>query len=86
MTGFNEPRNVYNGNFSLRGNDVHDRRFELINFSPSASTKNVKGLTLAWNDDGKDKTMDFSLPFYCKNGNYNPEFEFIAPNLDVGSK
>jgi len=86
MIGFNEPKNVFNGNFSLRGNNVHDRRFDMINLSPTVSTKNIKNLTLAWNDDGKDKTMDFSLPFYCKNGNYNPDFEFIAPHLDLGSK
>ena len=86
MIGFNEPKNVFNGNFSLRGNNVHDRRFDMINLSPTVSTKNIKNLTLAWNDDGKNKTMDFSLPFYCKNGNYNPDFEFIAPQLDLGSK
>ena len=86
MTGFTQPKNLFIGNYSLRGNNVHDMRFEAVNLSPSVSTKNTKGMTLAWNDDGKDKTMDFSLKYYCKNGNYNPGFEYIAPNMDLGSK
>jgi hypothetical protein len=42
MTGFDKPKNIYIGNTSLRGNDVHEARFVSSNLTPMISSNTFK--------------------------------------------
>ena len=61
MIGQDKPMNIFIGNYSLRGNDVNPKRFEMINFSPQISSKTIKATSLRWQTSVDPKNKDMAL-------------------------
>lgn len=83
--GHQKPKNIFIGNNALRGLDCHEKRFGDWNIDPTISSRIHKQLSMNWKV-AKQRNLDFSIRFYCKNGNYNPDQKVTQADLSVGSK
>ena len=63
-----QPKNIWIGVHSLRGFDVHEGRFEHMP-NEKQLEKEALSQTAGFKNNHK-KDFDFTLKYYCKNGNY----------------
>lgn len=82
VTNRMQPKNVWIGVHSLHGFDVHAGRFD---HNPNCmQSKDALSHTAAFKNNHK-KDFDFTLKYYCKNGNYKPDVGCVTQNMDVGN-